>query len=114
MSLAKRIAAKRAEEQRGFLDVEEWGEGDQPLRLYFTTVSARDMEQIQRKHKDFINNPTMSAMIDMIIRKCESDVGESVFTLEDKPILMGEPINLIAKVFGSILESVTVEEHEKN
>jgi len=114
MSLAKRIAAKRAEEQRGFLDVEEWGEGDQQLRLYFTTVSARDMEQIQRKHKDFINNPTMSAMIDMIIRKCESDAGESVFTLEDKPILMGEPINLIARVFGSILESVTVEEHEKN
>ena len=28
--------------------------------------------------------------------------------------LMGEPINLIARVFGSILESVTVEEHEKN
>ena len=59
MSLAKRIAAKRAEQERGFLDVEEWGEGDQPLRLYFTTVSARDMEQVQRKHKDFINNPTM-------------------------------------------------------
>ncbi len=114
MSLAKRIAAKRAEKERGFLDVEDWGEGDQPLRLYFTTVSARDMEQIQRKHKDFINNPTMSAMIDLIIRKCESDAGEKAFTLEDKPILMGEPINLIAKVFGAVLESVTIEEHEKN
>ena len=114
MSLAKRIAAKRAEQERGFLDVEEWGEGDQPLRLYFTTVSARDMEQIQRKHKDYINNPTMAAMSDLIIRKCESAAGEMAFTLEDKPILMGEPINLIATVFGAVLESVTIEEHEKN
>jgi|TARA_R100001198_G_C5204159_1_gene192042 hypothetical protein len=114
MSLGKRIAAKRAEEERGFLDVEEWGEGDQPQRLYFTTVSARDMEQIQRRHKDFINNPTMSAMIDLIIRKCEDDAGEKVLTIEDKPALMGEPLNLIAKVFGAVLESVTIEEHEKN
>jgi len=114
MSLGKRIAAKRAEEQRSFVDVDEWGEADEPLRLYFTTVSARDMEQIQRKHKDFINNPTMSAMIDMIIRKCEDEAGEKAFTLEDKSILLGEPLNLIAKVFGAVLESVTIEEHEKN
>jgi hypothetical protein len=44
MTLAKRIAAKRAEQQRGFSDVEEWGEAENPLRLYFTQVSARDIE----------------------------------------------------------------------
>lgn len=114
MSLAKRIAAKRAEQERGFVDVAEWGEADEPLRLYFSPVSARDMEVIQRKHKDFINNPTMSAMVEMIIRKCEDNEGDTVFSLEDKPILMGETINVIAKVFGAVLESVSSEEHEKN
>ena len=36
------------------------------------------------------------------------------FTLEDKPILMRETINVIAKVFGSIFETMSAEEHEKN
>lgn len=114
MSIAKRIAAKRAEQERGFVDVEEWGEAGEPLRLFFSPVSARDLEQIQRKHKEFLSNPTMSAMVELIIRKCEDEKGETAFTLEDKPILMGETISVIANVFGAIFSSVSPEEHEKN
>ena len=50
----------------------------------------------------------------MIIAKCEDEAGEKAFTLEDKPILMGEPINVIAKLFGSVFASDSVEDHEKN
>lgn len=114
MSLAKRIAAKRAEKERGFVDVEAWGEGDQTLRLYFHEVSAKDIEKVQRKHKDFLSSPTMSGMVDMIISKCEDEQGEKVFTLEDKPILMRETINVIALVFGAIFDTISAEEHEKN
>ena len=64
MSLAKRIAAKRAEKERGFVDVDEWGDEDNPLRLYFHEVSAKDIEKVQRKHKDFLNTPTMSGMVE--------------------------------------------------
>lgn len=114
MSLAKRIAAKRAEKERGFVDVDEWGDEDNPLRLYFHEVSAKDIEKVQRKHKDFLNTPTMSGMVDMIIQKCQDEKGDNAFTLEDKPILMRETINVIAKVFGSIFETMSAEEHEKN
>ena len=77
MTLAKRIAAKRAEQQRGFSDVEEWGEADNPLRLYFTQISARDIEKVQRKYSNFLAEPSMSAMVEMIIVKCEDESGEN-------------------------------------
>lgn len=114
MSIAKRIAAKRADQTREVVEVPEWGEGDDPLRLYFTPVTARDIEKIQRKHKDFLTNATMGAMVDMLIIKCEDENGDPAFTLEDKPILMGEPIGVIANVFGKAFNATDVEEHEKN
>lgn len=114
MSIGKRIAAKRAEKVRNFVDVEGWGEGDDPLRLYFTEASARDLEKITRKYKEFLTHPSMSAMVEMIIMKCEDEKGDAVFTLEDKADLLGEPIGKIASVFGSVFNADSVEEHEKN
>ena len=53
-------------------------------------------------------------MVDMIILKALNKDGEKAFDVGDKFILMGEPLNVIAKVFGAIFESVSVEEQEKN
>lgn len=114
MSIAKRIAAKRADQQRGFVDVEEWGEGGNPLRLFFTSVSARDIEKVQRKYKDFLTNTSLGAMVEMVIEKCEDEKGDKAFTLEDKPILMGEPVAVIANVFGAVFNSNSIEDHSKN
>lgn len=114
MTLAKRIAAKRAEQQRNSFDVEEWGEAETPLRLYFTQVSARDIEKVQRKHPNFLSDPSMSSMVEMIILKSEGEDGEKLFTLEDKATLLGEPVNTIAKVFGAVFNTETAEDHEKN
>ena len=114
MSIAQRIAARRAEQERSFVDVSEWGDEGKPLRLFFSAVSARDIERVQRKHKDFLANPTMSAMVEMIISKCEDDAGEAAFSIADKPVLMGETIMVIGKVFSGIFDTITVEEHEKN
>ena len=114
MSIAEKIAAKRAEKGLGSFEVEEWGDDGKPLTLFFTDVAARDMCKIQKTHKDFINNPTMDAMVDMIILKAMTKEGEKAFDVGDKFILMGEPLNVIAKVFGAIFETVSVEEQEKN
>lgn len=114
MSIAKRIAAKRSEQERSIAEVEEWGEADQPLRLFFGPVTARDIEKVQRKHPNFLTNTTMGAMVEMIIAKCEDEAGEKAFTLEDKPILMGEPIGVIAKLFGNVFAADSIEDHEKN
>jgi hypothetical protein len=114
MSIAQRIAANRAAQARSVVEVADWGEGDNPLRLYFGPVTARDIEKVQRKYKDFLSSATMGAMVEMIIHKCEDEKGEAAFTLEDKPILMGEPVGTIAHVFGAVFNSTSVEDHEKN
>lgn len=114
MSIAKRIAAKRAEQKRGSVEVEEWGEDGAPLVLFFSSVSARDIEKVQRKYKDFLTATSLGAMVEMIIEKCEDEKGERAFSLEDKPILMGENVNVIAKVFGAVFNANTSEDHAKN
>ena len=114
MSVAQRIAAKRAEKAREFMDVEAWGEGDTPLRLYFTEVSARDIEKVQRKYPNFLSDTSMSAMVEMIIAKCEDENGDKVFTLEDKPTLLNETVGTIAKVFGGVFSVESSEDHVKN
>ena len=114
MSIAKQIAAKRQAQGRSFAEVEEWGEEDKPLRLYFAPVSARDIEKVQRKYKGFLTEATMGAMAEMIILKCETEDGEKAFSLEDKSVLMGEPVGVIAGLFGSIFNVDSVEDHEKN
>lgn len=114
MSIAKRIAAKRAEQEREVVEVPEWGEEDEPLRLYFSPITARDMEKVQRKHPNFLSNVTLGAMVDVLIMKCEDEKGDPAFKLEDKPILMGETIGVISTVFGAIFGGKTEEEHEKN
>lgn len=114
MSIAKRIAAKHAAQERGCVEVEEWGEDGQPLRLYFHPVTARDVEKVQRKHPNFLEQASLAAMIDMIIEKSQDEAGNRTFTIEDKPILMGETVKVIANVFGSIFSSTSIESHEKN
>lgn len=112
--LASRIAAKRNERERNYIDVEEWGDDGDPVRLYFSEMTARDMEKIQRKHPNILTNTTMASMVDAIIIKCEDDKGEPAFSLEDKPVLMGETVAVVGKIFAAVFSSKSIEEQEKN
>ena len=114
MSLGARIAARRREQEKLHYDVEQWGEDGEPLRLYYSEVSARDMEKLNRKHPNFLANTTLAGMVDLIIMKAEGANGDLLFTLEDKPHLMGEPGTLIAEIFSVIFAATSVEDHEKN
>lgn len=114
MSLAQTIAAKRAERERIVIEVEEWGEGGEPLRLYSAPISARDMEQVGRKHKNFLAEQSLSGIVDMLILKLEDVDGKKALTLEDKPVLMGEGPVTLMKVFSQIFAVSSIEDHEKN
>jgi hypothetical protein len=112
--LRERIAANRSARQRSVTEVPEWGEGDEPMRVYSGQVTGQDMDKISRKHPDFLRNPSMEAQVDMIILKAEDENGEKCFTLEDKMVMLGEPASLISTVFASVFSASTVEEQEKN
>ena len=114
MSLGKMIAEKR-NRQRRIIEVHEWGEDDAPLLVYASAITAGDLNKIQGKHKNFLNDMTVDGMVDLIILKAEDSEGKKLFTLEDKVYLMAEDMATIAgiaeKMFGDI---GSIEEAEKN
>lgn len=112
--LSERIAANRATKSRNSIEVEEWGDGDTPLLIYYGDVTGKDIDRVQRKHPDFLTNTTIAAMVDTIIIKAEDENGDKLFTIEDKQTLLNEPLAVIAKVFGSVFTAVSIEEQEKN
>lgn len=104
MSLAKKLAAKR-QQARKQIEVAEWGD-DAPLVLYSGSLTCGDVDKLQRKHPNFMINPTVAAMVDLIIMKAEDKDGEKLFTLEDKPFLMRESVTLVSQIAGQMFATV--------
>ncbi len=113
MGLGERIAAKR-QAARKIIEVPEWGE-DSALQVWISPLTCADIDKLQRKHKDFLQNMSIAAMVDLIIQKAENKEGEKLFTLEDKPFLMREEVKVVSRVAAEMFVGIsTIEDHEKN
>ena len=113
MGLGERIAAKRQAARR-IIEVAEWGD-DSALQMWVSPLTCADVDKLQRKHKDFLQNMSIAAMVDLIIQKAEDKEGEKLFTVEDKPFLMREQITVVSRVAAEMFATIiTTEEHEKN
>lgn len=112
MNLIDKISAKYAEKERGYIDIEEWGDEDAPLRIYFRPMTMKDLSELSKKYKG-LEDP--SAVVEILIRKAEDVDGKKMFTLEDKPKLLRLPdTNVIGRIAGAIAGAETVEEQGKN
>jgi hypothetical protein len=111
--LGEQIRTK-APKARVRVEVPEWGD-DEPLVIFAGELLVGEFSKIQRKHPDFLNNQTIEALVDLIIMKAETDQGDKAFDLDDKPILMRQPLNTVADVATRIMGGMnTVEDAEKN
>ena len=114
MGLGAQLAAKRQQTRR-IISVAEWGDDDQPLQIYASALTCQEFDRIQKKHKDFLSSQSIEGMVDLIILKAENGDGDRLFTLEDKPHLMREPLSVVTRVAAEMMGSVTsIEDHEKN
>ena len=114
MSLIETIK-KKQHASRKQIEISEWSADDESaFILYFGKFLAHDLDRLQRKHPNFINNVTIAGMVDMIIMKAQDREGNVIFTLEDKPTLMREPVEVITRIAGEMMVSTSFEEHEKN
>ena len=104
MGLGEQLAAKRQNNRR-HIEVQEWGE-DEPLVIYSGSLTCSDVDRLQRKHKDFMSNPSVAAMVDLLIMKAENKNGDKLFNLEDKPFLMREPVVLISTIAGQMFSTI--------
>ena len=89
--------------ERRSATVEEWADGDEACVLYALPLSVSDMKWIQARHKNFITEFQIEGMVDLIIRKCEDEAGEKVFTKEDKQTVMHRAsLDVIGDIFGEL------------
>jgi len=83
--------------------------------LYAGELLCGEFNKLQRKHPDFLNNQTIEALVDLIIMKAETDQGDKAFDLDDKPILMRQPLTTVSNVAAQLMGSLdTIEDAEKN
>jgi hypothetical protein len=82
--------------------------------IYFRPLTALDVAHVQRKHKDFLKNPTIDGMVDLIIFKALDANGEKILTLTHKPLLMRMSVDVIANLAADMIGTTSLEDQEKN
>lgn len=116
MSLGEKIRERRqSQRQARIIEVPDWGDDGAPLLLYVYPITAGDMNKIQKKHKNFLNEMTIDGMVDLIILKAGDADNNRLFTLADKTDLMDEPLPLISDIVAQMFGDIEgVEVAEKN
>lgn len=116
MGLAKELRARRKVNARK-ISVSAWSDGEgNAFEMYCFPITCHDLKVLEAKHPKFLENTTISAMVDLIILKAADESGEKLFTSpEDRIDLMGEEISVISDIANQMFaEIVSPEDAEKN
>lgn len=115
MGLAKELRSRRTVEAREVL-VPAWGDDAGDFKMYCRPITCYDLDQLQKKHPNFLQNTTIGAMVDLICMKAIDESGGKLFnSSEDRMDLMGEETNVISEIANQMFAEIeTVETAEKN
>ena len=84
--------------------------GSDTITIYATPITGADMEFVARRHKDFAQNPTVAAAVDLIIHKAEDEHGNKAFDVGDKPILLRLPMQTLGDIRDSLFPEEVVDD----
>lgn len=115
MSLAKELR-KRRKQSRRKIEVAEWADDDGPFVLFCRPITCYDLNELQRKHPQVLQNPSIASMVDLIVMKAESQDGEKLFTAADDKIeLMGEETTVVSHIANEMFGTIeSAEDLAKN
>tara|TARA_B110000259_G_scaffold146427_1_gene165073 strand:+ start:169 stop:516 length:348 start_codon:yes stop_codon:yes gene_type:complete len=115
MGLAKELRGRRTVEAREVL-VPAWGDESGAFKLYCRSITCYDLDVLQKKHPNFLQNTTIGAMVDLIVMKAIDESGQKIFnSSEDRMDLMGEETSVISEIANQMFSDIeSVEAHEKN
>ena len=115
MGLAKDLRSRRKLQAREVL-VPAWGDESGAFKLYCRSITCYDLDQLQKKHPDFLNNTTIGAMVDLICMKAEDEGGTKLFgSAEDRLDLMGEETSVISDIANQMFAEIeTIEAIQGN
>jgi len=110
--LIEKIQSAQSRDTRLEVNIPRWGE-----TLYFKRISSRDVDNCKRKYPDMKDVPLLQSLVGIVVDFAELEDGTKAFTLEHKPLLMSEPVEVINHIISSIMPSgmdAIAEEAEKN
>ena len=115
MGLAKDLRSRRKLQAREVL-VPAWGDESGAFKLYCRSITCYDLDVLQKKHPNFLQNTTIGAMVDLIVMKAMDENDQKLFNSgEDRMDLMGEETNVISEIANQMFSDIeSVEAHEKN
>ncbi|HAS23826.1 MAG TPA: hypothetical protein DCR51_12060 [Idiomarina loihiensis] len=115
MGLAKELRSRRTVESREVL-VPAWGDEAGAFKMYCRSITCYDLDVLQKKHPNFLQNTTIGAMVDLIVMKAIDENDQKLFNSgEDRMDLMGEETNVISEIANQMFSDIeSVEAHEKN
>ena len=116
MGLAKELRSRRTIPLREVV-VEAWAdEKGVPFKLFCGSISCYDLNELQKKHPNFLENTTIGAMVDLILMKAMDESNDRLFTSsEDRIDLMGEETAVISEIANQMFADVqSVETASKN
>lgn len=67
------------------IEVPEWGEGDEPLRIYATPMTIEDQQKINR-----VPSGDPARLVEVLIVKARRADGTRMFTIADRRWLLGQ------------------------
>lgn len=111
MGMAKQLRERRELKTREVI-VSEWGDESGDFKLYCKPITCFDLNQLQKRHPDFLTNTTISAMVDLIIMKALDDTGARLFNgIEDRVELMQEETSVISDIANQMFADIESEEN---
>lgn len=115
MGLAKELRNRRKIQAREVV-VPAWGDESGAFKLYCRTITCYDLDHLQKRHPEFLNNTTIGAMVDLICMKAEDEGGSKLFgSAEDRLDLMGEETSVISDIANQMFAEIeSAEVAEKN
>ena len=107
MSLAKQLRARNKKPAKK-IDVKAWADEDGiPFSFYTYNVTCNDLKFLESRHPKFLENTTISSMVDLILLKAVDESGEKIFgTAEDRIELMGEEITVISDIAEKMFSTI--------
>jgi len=110
MGLAKELRSRRKVQARE-VQVPEWGDESGAFKLYCRSITCYDLDQLQKKHPNFLQNTTIGAMVVLICMKAEDEGGTKLFSsAEDRIDLMGEETSVISEIANQMFAEIETSE----
>jgi hypothetical protein len=110
MGFAKELRQRRTVEAREVV-VPEWGDESGAFKLYCKPITCADLQKLQIKHPNFLENTTIEAMVDLIIIKALDEDGKKIFApLQDRKDLMEEETTVISEIANQMFADIESQE----